>query len=45
MKKCVDAGGDIVRITVQGMQEAQACREIREKLFKDRCETNKQFGK
>lgn len=37
VKKCVDAGADFVRITVQGKKEADACKEIREKLFKDRC--------
>lgn len=36
VKKCVDAGADIVRITVQGKQEAEACMRIREQLFKDR---------
>ncbi|GMH42640.1 hypothetical protein BSKO_10559 [Bryopsis sp. KO-2023] len=36
VKKCVDAGADMVRITVQGNQEAKACHEIREQLFKDR---------
>ena len=37
VKKCADAGADIVRITVQGRQEAAACMKIREQLFKDRC--------
>eukprot|EP00873_Tetraselmis_striata_P013600 jgi/Tetstr1/433864/TSEL_023046.t2 len=32
--KCADAGADIVRITVQGKKEAEACCEIREELFK-----------
>ena len=32
--KCADAGADIVRITVQGKKEAEACCEIREQLFK-----------
>lgn len=36
VKKCADAGSDIVRITVQGRKEAEACMQIREKLFKDR---------
>jgi len=36
VKKCVDAGADIVRITVQGKTEAKACMQIREQLFKDR---------
>lgn len=37
VKKCADAGADIVRITVQGKREAEACMRIREQLFKDRC--------
>lgn len=37
VKKCADAGADIVRITVQGKKEAEACMRIREQLFKDRC--------
>ena len=37
VKKCVDAGAEIVRITVQGKREAAACMEIREALFKDKC--------
>jgi len=36
VKRCVDAGAELVRITVQGKKEAQACMEIREALFKDR---------
>lgn len=36
VKRCVDAGAEIVRITVQGRKEAQACGEIREALFRDR---------
>ena len=36
VKKCADAGADMVRITVQGKREAQACHAIREQLFKDR---------
>merc|ERR1719160_1267681 len=32
--KCADAGADLVRITVQGGREADACMHIREKLFK-----------
>lgn len=36
VKKCADAGADIVRITVQGRKEAEACMKIREQLFKDR---------
>lgn len=39
VKKCADAGSDIVRITVQGRKEAEACMQIREKLFKDRYDT------
>jgi (E)-4-hydroxy-3-methylbut-2-enyl-diphosphate synthase len=35
VKKCADAGADIVRITVQGRKEAEACKQIREQLFKD----------
>lgn len=36
VKRCADMGADIVRITVQGKQEAVACHKIREQLFKDR---------
>ena len=32
--KCADAGAEIVRITVQGMQEAKACAEIKNELVK-----------
>ena len=32
--RCADKGFDLVRITVQGRREANACLEIREKLFK-----------
>ena len=32
--KCADMGADLVRITVQGNKEANACHDIREKLFK-----------
>lgn len=35
VKKCADAGADIVRITVQGKKEAEACKLIRERLFED----------
>ena len=35
VKKCADAGADIVRITVQGKTEAQACAAIRKRLFED----------
>lgn len=31
---CADKGAEIVRITVQGMSEAKACAEIKEKLMK-----------
>jgi (E)-4-hydroxy-3-methylbut-2-enyl-diphosphate synthase len=36
VKKCADAGADIVRITVQSSREAEACYKIREQLNKDR---------
>lgn len=39
VKRCADAGADIVRITVQGRKEAEACMEIRERLFKDKYDT------
>ena len=32
MIKCADAGAEMVRITVQGMQEAKACAEIKKTL-------------
>lgn len=35
VKKCADAGADIVRITVQSMKEAEASAKIREQLFKE----------
>eukprot|EP01024_Parvocaulis_polyphysoides_P012080 TRINITY_DN14310_c0_g1_i11.p1 TRINITY_DN14310_c0_g1~~TRINITY_DN14310_c0_g1_i11.p1 ORF type:complete len:744 (-),score=153.62 TRINITY_DN14310_c0_g1_i11:169-2118(-) len=35
VKRCADAGADLVRITVQGKKEAAACAKIREALFKD----------
>lgn len=35
VKKCADAGADIVRITVQGKREAEACAKIRQRLFED----------
>lgn len=35
VKACADAGANIVRITVQGRKEAEACMKIREQLFKD----------
>ena len=31
--RCADAGAEMVRITVQGMQEAKACQEIKNKLL------------
>ena len=34
VKRCADAGADLVRLTVQGKKEAEACIEIRERLFK-----------
>lgn len=40
VKRCVDAGAEIVRITVQGKKEAAACMDIREALFKDGCVLN-----
>jgi (E)-4-hydroxy-3-methylbut-2-enyl-diphosphate synthase len=39
VKRCADAGADIVRITVQGKKEAEACMKIREQLFKERYNT------
>jgi len=35
IKKCADAGVDIVRITVQGMREAKACEFIKKRLLED----------
>lgn len=35
VKKCADAGADIVRITVQGKKEADACKLIRKRLDED----------
>ena len=35
IKKCADAGADIVRLTVQGKKEADACKAIRQRLFDD----------
>lgn len=29
-------GADLVRITVQGMKEAEACAKIRDRLFQDK---------
>ena len=39
VKRCADAGADIVRVTVQGKKEAEACMKLREQLFKDRYST------
>jgi (E)-4-hydroxy-3-methylbut-2-enyl-diphosphate synthase len=39
VKRCADAGAAMVRITVQGKKEAEACMRIRERLFKDRYDT------
>ena len=39
VKKCADAGAEMVRITVQGMQEAKACAEIKKRLVEDGYET------
>ena len=36
VKRCADAGADIVRITVQGLKEAEACGKIRDRLFQDK---------
>lgn len=44
VKRCADAGADIVRITVQGKKEAEACMAIREQLFKDRCGWGQRIG-
>jgi len=35
IKKCADAGIDIVRVTVQGMKEAKACEHIKRRLLED----------
>jgi (E)-4-hydroxy-3-methylbut-2-enyl-diphosphate synthase len=35
IKKCADMGIDIVRITVQGMKQANACEHIRKRLDED----------
>lgn len=40
VKRCADVGADLVRITVQGMQEAKACGKIRDRLFQDGCATD-----
>jgi len=39
VKKCADAGAEMVRITVQGMQEAKACAEIKKRLVEDGYDT------
>jgi hypothetical protein len=33
VKRCADAGADLVRLTVQGKKEAEACFKIRERLY------------
>jgi len=38
-KRCADAGAEMVRITVQGLREAEAAMEIRNGLFKDGYDT------
>lgn len=35
VKACADAGADLVRVTVQGRKEAEACAQIRAALDKD----------
>ena len=39
MLKCAEAGADLVRLTVQGRFEADACMQIREKLWSKGCDT------
>lgn len=39
IKKCADAGADLVRVTVQGKKEAEACYKIRERLWQARART------
>ncbi|KAG1675454.1 hypothetical protein FOA52_001753 [Chlamydomonas sp. UWO 241] len=39
VKLCADAGADMVRITVQGKKEADACAQIRARLFEDGYDT------
>ncbi|KDD71821.1 GcpE, partial [Helicosporidium sp. ATCC 50920] len=39
VKRCADAGAELVRITVQGKKEAAACMKIRERLFQDNYDT------
>eukprot|EP00892_Ulva_mutabilis_P008353 jgi/Ulvmu1/5890/UM026_0011.1 len=39
VKRCADAGADLVRLTVQGKYEAEACFKIREQLLQDKYET------
>lgn len=34
VKRCADAGADLVRLTVQGKKEAEACFKIKEQLLK-----------
>eukprot|EP00916_Digyalum_oweni_P012911 GHVL01021252.1.p1 GENE.GHVL01021252.1~~GHVL01021252.1.p1 ORF type:complete len:354 (+),score=42.40 GHVL01021252.1:72-1133(+) len=35
VKRIADSGGDLVRLTVQGLREAEACLKIRKKLFSE----------
>eukprot|EP00442_Polarella_glacialis_P017947 CAMPEP_0115081830 /NCGR_PEP_ID=MMETSP0227-20121206/19520_1 /TAXON_ID=89957 /ORGANISM="Polarella glacialis, Strain CCMP 1383" /LENGTH=782 /DNA_ID=CAMNT_0002469765 /DNA_START=100 /DNA_END=2448 /DNA_ORIENTATION=+ len=35
IKRCADAGIDMVRVTVQGMREAKACEHIKRRLLED----------
>lgn len=37
VKRCADAGADLVRLTVQGNKEAEACFKIRERLLQVSC--------
>ena len=43
IKKCADAGADMVRLTVQGKKEAEACFKIRERLNQVRTSTYLHF--
>lgn len=36
VKRCADAGANMVRLTVQGKKEAETCFEIRERLLQVR---------
>jgi 4-hydroxy-3-methylbut-2-en-1-yl diphosphate synthase IspG/GcpE len=44
VKRCADAGADLVRLTVQGKREAEACYRIRERLFQVRACFGCRFG-